>query len=1160
MEELDPTLYTIVWIAPLLIEAQAALHMLDNRDINGHNIVVATLPAGHPYGTGSAGALAGQVKKFFPNLWFGLLVGVAAGLPNLDKTPPVDIRLGDVLVGLPEGDSTGLIAYDLGKETADGFQPLRFGHVLANTEAVVRSAIGNIRMLAPNDTAAFLPFYDLIKDKEHSNGTFADPGQENDTFYQMNNKGIGEPAQRPKRQPNKRTRVWYGTIGSGEKLTKSARKRNELRDRYGVIGLEMEAAGTMNTIPVGVIRGACDYADEHKNKEWQPYAAAMAAAYAKAVIHELGPRKAAPRQGAIKQSPHGAFWRDIPPNTDRFFGRERELHEMEGSLESTSQWRGVVLCGISGSGKTQLAREYVSRHGDKFSAVLWIDASSEESIEQSMSGLAHVTYDEAPEPRRQGENRLPYEHVLEWIRTTPNGNCLVVIDNANDTIPNRRLLGPFKAPGNGALCVTSTTRVTAKALGLKQIIVERLDIQASQSLLLWRAYESEEDQATEICDLARQIATLLDGFPLALELAGSLNRHGIISLHEFSEHYITSYPDLAQPRIDAGIWTWTRTGSVDFLFGMLDALYESLASKSKESALLLTLCSVFGPLQVPVSLLHELKFHESNTYSDEKSSLEKLQNLMHSKLKLNTSVHELSEVFLATKKQTADRSLIGFSLHASICQWRISTMKQREFWVIQAAYSISKHIQSTSSADGIFRFFRIFRRCLDAVQKYIDPSDLEPPHGKFAAPYFTICLCGGDVYLSMRKPDDSKKLFTAALTYTRTLSDADVRSEDILRCLNGLATSCEKTKDLETAEEALISATDIAKRGQMGDQIAEFSHRLQQIKKRIILEQQNRSRAVVASKGTKQARSDQESSNNLEIPLPNDSSSPSQSSLTWGLILEESVVFISDPERGKDTESLTRNSATVRGMITILSAGDVELESLTIELETIGLVRHSVYPNVFLYDKLILGPFSPRTPFVSSHGNSCTYNFDGDEDSQKECPEDDENDRNASVLLSPGTHNYLFEFVLNHFVPETTDGLVNWGIRATTKSPDINSSQHLQQELRVVRIPPHLNSKILSPKQVSEKWADVLSLNVELFDVYAISKKAPITVDLKLLTPKIEIESITFSIIEKSRYFIEELFLNEESLLEHELLKRQRIPVSRTPRELKSEPPISSQA
>jgi len=33
-----------------------------------------------------------------------------------------------------------------------------------------------------------------------------------------------------------------------------------------------------------VIRGICDYADSHKNKRWQPYAAATAAAYAKELL------------------------------------------------------------------------------------------------------------------------------------------------------------------------------------------------------------------------------------------------------------------------------------------------------------------------------------------------------------------------------------------------------------------------------------------------------------------------------------------------------------------------------------------------------------------------------------------------------------------------------------------------------------------------------------------------------------------------------------------------------------------------------------------------------------------------------------------------------------------------------------------------------------
>lgn len=304
---MDPTKYTVAWIAPLEIEARAALHMLDERHqgrfavrrgddyvyhagaMGGHNIVIATLPAGQRYGTGDAAALAGQLKKSFPNLWFGLLVGVATGLPDLSRNPVRDIRLGDVLVGLPDGESAGLLAYELGKETEDGFRPLRSGHALATTEPIVRSAIGSIKLEAPHDANKFLPYYETVRDKEHADGTFADPGQDLDVLFLLHDDGSERIATRNRRPDSRRIRAWYGPIGSGDKLWKNLRKKNELRDRYGLIGLEMEAAGTMNQIPVGVIRGVCDYGDGHINEVWQPYAAAMAAAYARALLDEIPP-------------------------------------------------------------------------------------------------------------------------------------------------------------------------------------------------------------------------------------------------------------------------------------------------------------------------------------------------------------------------------------------------------------------------------------------------------------------------------------------------------------------------------------------------------------------------------------------------------------------------------------------------------------------------------------------------------------------------------------------------------------------------------------------------------------------------------------------------------------------------------------------------------
>lgn len=46
----------------------------------------------------------------------------------------------------------------------------------------------------------------------------------------------------------------------------------------------------MNDFPCLVIRGISDYADSHKNDSWQPFAAAVAAAYAKELLGCVQPR------------------------------------------------------------------------------------------------------------------------------------------------------------------------------------------------------------------------------------------------------------------------------------------------------------------------------------------------------------------------------------------------------------------------------------------------------------------------------------------------------------------------------------------------------------------------------------------------------------------------------------------------------------------------------------------------------------------------------------------------------------------------------------------------------------------------------------------------------------------------------------------------------
>ena len=83
--------------------------------------------------------------------------------------------------------------------------------------------------------------------------------------------------------------IHYGLIGSGNQVMRHGLTREKLREEREILCFEMEAAGLMDHFPCLVIRGICDYSDTHKNKKWQPYAAATAAAYAKELLEVVAP-------------------------------------------------------------------------------------------------------------------------------------------------------------------------------------------------------------------------------------------------------------------------------------------------------------------------------------------------------------------------------------------------------------------------------------------------------------------------------------------------------------------------------------------------------------------------------------------------------------------------------------------------------------------------------------------------------------------------------------------------------------------------------------------------------------------------------------------------------------------------------------------------------
>jgi len=291
--------YTVGWVCALPDELTAAQEMLDeehqdlpqNGDdaniytlgrIGEHNVVLACLPAGL-IGLAFAAAVAIQMKVTFPAIRFGLMVGIGGGVPNAEA----DIRLGDIVVSQPGKRHGGVVQYDFGKSTPSGFERTGF---LNTPPRILLGAVTKLRSNHDRGRSNLLVYISKLgklpkfaRDRAGSDvlfeGGYDHAGGEDCTSCEDTRK-----VQRQTRTDGTPI-VHYGTIASGNQVMRDGVTRDKISSDFGgVLCFEMEAAGLMGSFPCLVIRGICDYADSHKNKRWQAYAAGTAAAYAKELL------------------------------------------------------------------------------------------------------------------------------------------------------------------------------------------------------------------------------------------------------------------------------------------------------------------------------------------------------------------------------------------------------------------------------------------------------------------------------------------------------------------------------------------------------------------------------------------------------------------------------------------------------------------------------------------------------------------------------------------------------------------------------------------------------------------------------------------------------------------------------------------------------------
>jgi nucleoside phosphorylase len=287
--------------------------------IGKHDVVLALLPN---MGKAAAAGAAASFRSSYPSLRLALLVGICGGVPSLGTD---ELLLGDVVIskiilqhdfgrqyhdkpvpkdtvedslGRPNKDIRSLIAI---LETEREKQRLRQNaakHLKGLQGAAVRDQRQcNYRYPGFAEDKLFASAYrhkhqgpwscDLCNREtqtycaEASHASCAklgcDEGQlvPRKRLERKGNLGL-EEAQCPE--------IFIGRIASGDTVMKSSEHRDQIAEQHNVIAFEMEGAGIWDEVPCIIVKGISDYADSHKNKVWQPFAAATAAAVAKAML------------------------------------------------------------------------------------------------------------------------------------------------------------------------------------------------------------------------------------------------------------------------------------------------------------------------------------------------------------------------------------------------------------------------------------------------------------------------------------------------------------------------------------------------------------------------------------------------------------------------------------------------------------------------------------------------------------------------------------------------------------------------------------------------------------------------------------------------------------------------------------------------------------
>ena len=179
-----------------------------------------------------------------------------------------------------------------------------------------------------------------------------------------------------------------------------------------------------------------------------------------------------------------------------FVGRKTELQEMEKILQPKSKSpnrRVLILGGMGGVGKTQLAINYAKQHRDSYSSIFWLNAASEATLNSSLRVVANRILLPATVGKLD-DDQLRIE-VLNWLSELENF-WLLILDNYDDP-DEYKITKYYSSVAHGSIIITTEQ---PRQINGKQVKVEVMtDVNDSLAILATRSGRSNIKSGKNRC-------------------------------------------------------------------------------------------------------------------------------------------------------------------------------------------------------------------------------------------------------------------------------------------------------------------------------------------------------------------------------------------------------------------------------------------------------------------------------------------------------------------------------------------------------------------------------------------------------------------------------------------------------------------------------------